>query len=37
MIPDRAEWLSRVPEIIKDLEHRWSLTLGTPYQNASCA
>jgi streptomycin 6-kinase len=37
MIPDRAKWLSRVPEIIKDLEHRWSLTLGTPYQNASCA
>jgi streptomycin 6-kinase len=37
MIPDRAAWLSRVPEILRDLEHRWSLTVGAPYQNASCA
>src|ERR1022692_2405026 len=37
MIPERAAWLSRVPEILRDLEHRWSLTLGAPYQNASCA
>ncbi len=37
MIPDRAAWLSRVPEILRDLEHRWSLTLGAPYQHASCA
>jgi streptomycin 6-kinase len=37
MIPDRAAWLNRVPEILRDLEHRWSLTLGVPYQDASCA
>jgi streptomycin 6-kinase len=37
MIPDRAGWLSRVPEILRDLEQRWSLTLGAPYQHASCA
>ena len=37
MIPDRVGWTSRVPEILRDLEHRWSLTLGAPYQNASCA
>jgi streptomycin 6-kinase len=37
MIPDRAAWLSRVPEILRDLEHRWSLTLGAPYQDATCA
>jgi len=37
MIPDRAAWLSRVPETLRDLEHRWSLTLGVPYQDASCA
>jgi streptomycin 6-kinase len=30
MIPDR-------PEILRDLEQRWSLKLGTPYQSASCA
>jgi streptomycin 6-kinase len=30
MIPD-------LPEILKDLEHRWSLTLGAPYQDATCA
>lgn len=37
MIPGRAAWLNRVPEILRDLEHRWSLTLGAPYQDASCA
>jgi len=37
MIPGRAAGLNRVPEILRDLEHRWSLTLGAPYQNASCA
>ena len=37
MIPNRSAWLSQVPEIIKGLEHRWSLKLGQPYQDASCA
>lgn len=37
MIPGRAAWLSRVPEILRDLENRWYLRLGAPYQNASCA
>jgi streptomycin 6-kinase len=37
MNSNRAAWLTQVPEILRDLEHRWSLTLGAPYQNARCA
>jgi streptomycin 6-kinase len=32
-----ATWLNRLPELRRDLERRWSLTLATPYEDASCA
>jgi streptomycin 6-kinase len=34
---ERAEWLDLVPGVIRELERRWSLTLGAPYEDASCA
>jgi streptomycin 6-kinase len=30
--PDRAEWVSRLPDVVRDLAERWSLRLGEPYQ-----
>ncbi len=35
--PDRRAWLDRLPDAIQDLERRWSLTLGVPFEGASCA
>jgi len=35
--PERTEWLRRLPGVVRDLERRWSLTLGAPYEDASCA
>src|SRR6266851_5033730 len=37
--PERAAWLARLPEALRDLERRWSLTLGTPFDGdeVSCA
>jgi hypothetical protein len=37
--PERVEWLDRVPDALRRLERRWSLTLGVPFGNedASCA
>jgi streptomycin 6-kinase len=37
--PERAAWLARLPETLRDLEHRWSLTLGAPFdgEGMSCA
>src|SRR5215813_4948833 len=37
--PDRANWLSRLPLTVRELEHRWSLTLGEPFDDdeVSCA
>jgi streptomycin 6-kinase len=37
--PERAEWLERLPDTLRNLERRWSLTLGTPFdgENVSCA
>jgi streptomycin 6-kinase len=35
--PAGVDWLKRLPEAINDLERRWSLTLGTPFEEASCA
>jgi streptomycin 6-kinase len=34
---DRAAWLDRLPDAIRTLERRWSLTLGPPFEEASCA
>jgi streptomycin 6-kinase len=30
-IPERAAWLARLPDTLRDLEHRWSLTFGAPF------
>ncbi|MGD0295527.1 MAG: aminoglycoside phosphotransferase family protein [Bryobacteraceae bacterium] len=35
--PDRAAWLNRLPNALRDIEHRWSLTIGAPYEDATCA
>lgn len=35
--PDRAAWLNRLPNTLRDIQRRWSLTLGTPYADATCA
>ncbi len=37
--PERAAWLDRLPEALRKLERRWSLTLGAPYngEDVSCA
>ncbi len=36
--PQRAAWLERLPDVLRDLEHRWSLTLEVPFDDeVSCA
>jgi streptomycin 6-kinase len=37
--PEHARWLERLPETLRDLEHRWSLTLEAPFNcdEVSCA
>jgi streptomycin 6-kinase len=37
--PERAAWLERLPATLRDLEQRWSLTIGAPFagDEASCA
>lgn len=37
--PERAAWLRRLPDTLRDLERRWSLTLGAPFEGeeVSCA
>jgi streptomycin 6-kinase len=36
--PQRAAWLERLPDVLRDLEHRWSLTLAAPFDDeVSCA
>ncbi len=37
--PERSAWLERLPDTLRDLERRWSLTLGTPFggEDVSCA
>jgi streptomycin 6-kinase len=35
--PERAEWLNQLPTAVRKLERRWSLTFGTPFEDASCA
>jgi streptomycin 6-kinase len=36
-VPDGARWLVRLPDTLRDLEQRWSLRLGTPFDEGSCA
>jgi len=35
--PERAAWLKRLPGVLRKLERRWPLTLGEPFEDASCA
>jgi streptomycin 6-kinase len=37
--PERARWLARLPDTLRDLELRWSLTFGAPFDGdeVSCA
>ena len=37
--PVRAAWLERLPDVLRDLEHRWSLTLDAPFDSdeVSCS
>jgi streptomycin 6-kinase len=37
--PDRVNWLSRLPSTVRELQHRWSLTPGEPFDDdeVSCA
>jgi streptomycin 6-kinase len=37
LTPERRAWLDRLPAALRSLEVRWSLTLGRPFDNASCA
>ncbi len=36
-VPERAQWIERLPGVVRELERRWSLTIGSPYEDASCA
>jgi streptomycin 6-kinase len=38
-MPERAAWLTRLPDTVRSLERRWSLTLGVPFDGdeVSCA
>ena len=31
--PKRAAWLDRLPDVLRNLEHRWSLTLDAPFDD----
>ena len=31
--PQRVAWLERLPDVLRDLEHRWSLTLDAPFDD----
>jgi streptomycin 6-kinase len=38
-MPEHASWLDRLPDTIRNLQQRWSLTLGAPFDtdDVSCA
>jgi hypothetical protein len=29
--PQRAAWLERLPDMLRNVEHRWSLTFDAPF------
>ncbi|WP_219418729.1 aminoglycoside phosphotransferase family protein [Pseudonocardia nigra] len=35
--PERTDWLARLPELVRALAVRWSLTVGPPYQPGGVA
>jgi streptomycin 6-kinase len=38
-VPERARWLARLPDTLRELQQRWSLRLGVPFDGdeAGCA
>jgi streptomycin 6-kinase len=37
-MPDRVAWLERLPDMIQELQRRWSLSLGVPWsRDATCS
>ncbi len=34
---ERQAWLEQLPDAVRNLGKRWSLSFGTPYEQASCA
>jgi len=38
-VPERARWLARLPDTLRELQQRWSLRLGIPFDGdeSSCA
>ena len=38
-MPEREAWLSRLPDVVRDIERRWSLSLGAAFNDdeGSCA
>lgn len=36
-VPDGADWLSRLPQLVEGCAHDWKLTLGTPFTPGSVA
>jgi streptomycin 6-kinase len=34
---ERAAWFERLPRTIAEIETRWSLSIGSPYEHTSCA
>ena len=35
--PEWMAWLERVPATVRQLQSRWSLTVGAPFQTGMCA
>ncbi len=35
--PESAAWLDGLPKAVRKLEHQWSLMVGAPFDDASCA
>ncbi len=36
--PERAAWLERLPDVVRNLQRRWTLTVGAPFESeVSCA
>ena len=38
-LPERRAWLDRLPDVVRQLQDRWTLTLGAPFDGSevSCA
>jgi streptomycin 6-kinase len=36
-LPERIAWLKRLPDLLELLARRWSVSLGQPFEDATCA